>query len=292
MSPGAQAGWTRLESIDAALPQTQCTRCGFPDCRAYAEAIDTGLAGIDRCPPGGAEGVARLAALTGQPGGPLAPAHGTEGPRRLAVIVEAACIGCTRCIEACPVDCIVGAARQMHTVIESLCTGCELCLPACPVDCILLEDATPGLSGWAAWSPVQAAQAQRQEGAAVGLLLLQAVAVGLLLLQEVAVGLAGLAREAAAQQLLQQRGSPHQLLLQPCSLPLSLWQQLAGALRQFRYGRNFSMTWARWGRSVIAPRSLPCRMMVHRHWPARRSGAGIGGKRTCNALSARRSDPA
>ena len=160
MSPGAQAGSTRLEAIDAALPQTQCTRCGFPDCRAYAEAIDAGLAGIDRCPPGGAEGVARLAALTGQPGGPLAPAHGTEGPRRLAVIVEAACIGCTRCIEACPMDCIVGAARQMHTVIESLCTGCELCLPACPVDCILLEDATPGLSGWAAWSPVQAAQAQ------------------------------------------------------------------------------------------------------------------------------------
>ena len=157
---GAQEGSARLEAIDAALPQTQCTRCGFPDCRAYAEAIDTGAAGIDRCPPGGEEGVARLAALMDRRAGPIDPTHGTEGPRRLAVIVESACIGCTRCIEACPVDCIVGAARQMHTVIESLCTGCELCLPACPVDCIVLEDATPGLSGWAAWSPAQAAQAR------------------------------------------------------------------------------------------------------------------------------------
>ncbi|HSV69086.1 MAG TPA: RnfABCDGE type electron transport complex subunit B [Methylibium sp.] len=149
-----------VEAIDALLPQTQCTRCGYPDCLGYAEAIATGAADIDRCPPGGAEGIARLAALTGLAPRPLNPDCGHEGPRRLAVIDEAACIGCTRCIEACPVDCIVGAAKRMHSVIEPLCTGCELCLPACPVDCIALEDATPGQSGWAAWSPAQADEAR------------------------------------------------------------------------------------------------------------------------------------
>lgn len=153
-----------VDAIDALLPQTQCTRCGYPDCRGYAEAIAAGAADIDRCPPGGAEGIARLAALTGRPQRPLDPACGHEGPRRLAVIDEAACIGCTRCIEACPVDCIVGAAKRMHTVIEALCTGCELCLPACPVDCIALEDTTPGASGWAAWSAAQAAQARARYG--------------------------------------------------------------------------------------------------------------------------------
>jgi electron transport complex protein RnfB len=149
-------------AIDALLPQTQCTRCGYPDCRGYAEAIAAGTADIDRCPPGGAEGIARLAALAGRTPKPLDAACGSEGPRRLAVIDEAACIGCTRCIEACPVDCIVGAAKRMHTVIEPLCTGCELCLPACPVDCIALEDATPGASGWAAWSATQAEQARER----------------------------------------------------------------------------------------------------------------------------------
>jgi electron transport complex protein RnfB len=149
-------------AIDALLPQTQCTRCGYPDCRGYAEAIAAGTADIDRCPPGGAEGIARLAALTGRTPKPLDAACGSEGPRRLAVIDEAACIGCTRCIEACPVDCIVGAAKRMHTVIEPLCTGCELCLPACPVDCIALEDATPGASGWAAWSATQAERARER----------------------------------------------------------------------------------------------------------------------------------
>ncbi|HWH75519.1 MAG TPA: RnfABCDGE type electron transport complex subunit B [Methylibium sp.] len=158
MSAPARAA--SVDAIDAALPQTQCTRCGYPDCRSYAEAITDGRAGIDRCPPGGAEGIARLAALTGQAPSPLDASCGAEGPRRLAVIDEAACIGCTRCIEACPVDCIVGAAKRMHTVIEALCTGCELCLPACPVDCIALEDATPGRSGWAAWSAAQASEAR------------------------------------------------------------------------------------------------------------------------------------
>jgi Na+-translocating ferredoxin:NAD+ oxidoreductase subunit B len=148
------------ERLDAALPQTQCTRCGYPDCRAYAQAIADGGADINQCPPGGAEGVVRLAALTGRDVIALNPANGAEGPRKLVFIDEAWCIGCTLCIEACPVDCIVGAPKRMHTVIEDLCTGCELCLPACPVDCILVEEATPGRSGWQAWSPAQAEQAR------------------------------------------------------------------------------------------------------------------------------------
>jgi Na+-translocating ferredoxin:NAD+ oxidoreductase subunit B len=148
------------ERLDAALPQTQCTRCGYPDCRAYAQAIADGLAEINQCPPGGAEGVARLAAITGRDVIALNPANGAEGVRKVVFIDEAWCIGCTLCIEACPVDCIVGAPKRMHTVIEDLCTGCELCLPACPVDCILVEDATPGRSGWDAWSPALAEQAR------------------------------------------------------------------------------------------------------------------------------------
>ena len=147
------------DRIDAALPQTQCTRCGEPDCRRYAEAVAEGRAEINRCPPGGAEGIARLAALTGRPVLPLDPAHGVEGPRQLAVIDEAWCIGCTLCIAACPVDCIVGARKRMHTVIEPHCTGCELCVPVCPVDCISLvpaQTAAPQPTGWAAWSQAQA----------------------------------------------------------------------------------------------------------------------------------------
>jgi electron transport complex protein RnfB len=153
---------TLADRIDAALPQTQCTRCGEPDCRRYAEAIAEGRAPINRCPPGGAEGIVRLAALTGQAASPLDPGHGTEGPRTVAFVDEAWCIGCTLCIKACPVDCIVGAPRRMHTVIEALCTGCELCVPACPVDCIVLEPATPGASGWAAWSAEQAGEARER----------------------------------------------------------------------------------------------------------------------------------
>lgn len=146
--------------IDAALPQTQCTRCGYPDCAAYAAAIADGQAGINQCPPGGQEGIVRLAALTGRPVQALDPQCGVEGPLTVAVIDEAWCIGCTLCIKACPTDAIVGSNKLMHTVIEPACTGCELCIPVCPVDCISLEPVSDGLTGWAAWTPAQAEQAR------------------------------------------------------------------------------------------------------------------------------------
>nr|WP_316639271.1 electron transport complex subunit RsxB [uncultured Roseateles sp.] len=150
------------ETINQVLPQTQCTRCGYIDCQAYAEAVAAGEAQINQCPPGGNEGVQRLAALTGRPALPLNPANGLEGPRQLALIDEAWCIGCTLCIKACPVDCIVGAAKQMHVIVDEQCTGCELCIPACPVDCISLQPVTAGLSGWQAWGAEQATQAQHR----------------------------------------------------------------------------------------------------------------------------------
>jgi electron transport complex protein RnfB len=142
--------------LNAALPQTQCTRCGYPDCAAYASAMASGEAEINQCPPGGAEGIARLAQLTGRPVIPLNPVHGVEGPRAVAVIDENWCIGCTLCIKACPVDCILGASKQMHTVVEADCTGCELCVPACPVDCISMVPVTGERTGWAAWGEAQA----------------------------------------------------------------------------------------------------------------------------------------
>ena len=142
--------------ILAALPQTQCTRCGYPDCAAYADAIAQGDAEINQCPPGGAEGIRRLAAITGRSFLPLDPAHGVESPRAVAIIDEAWCIGCTLCIAACPTDAIMGSNKLMHTVIETYCTGCELCIPVCPVDCILLENVTAAATGWSAWLPGQA----------------------------------------------------------------------------------------------------------------------------------------
>lgn len=148
------------ERINALLPQTQCTRCGEPDCRRYAQAIAEGRAPINRCPPGGDEGVAALAALTGQNPLPLDPACGVPAERGVARIFEEWCIGCTLCIQACPVDAIVGAARQMHSVIEDACTGCELCIPVCPVDCIDLPSVTPGRVGWQAWDAALAAAAR------------------------------------------------------------------------------------------------------------------------------------
>ena len=150
-----------VELIDRALPQTQCTRCGYPDCQSYAQAIAQGEADINQCPPGGQEGVARLAQLTGLAAKPLNPDNGIEGPRTLAIIDEAWCIGCTLCIAACPTDAIVGANKRMHTVVEPYCTGCELCIPACPVDCISLEPIDINLSGWASW-PQELADLARQ----------------------------------------------------------------------------------------------------------------------------------
>ncbi|MBN8728827.1 MAG: RnfABCDGE type electron transport complex subunit B [Xanthomonadales bacterium] len=131
------------DRIDALLPQTQCTRCGYPTCRAYAEAIAEGSADIDRCPPGGADGVAALAGLLGRASKPLDPDCGSEAPPTVALIDEEVCIGCTKCIQACPVDAIVGAGKHMHTVIADECTGCGLCLPPCPVDCIALVPTAP-----------------------------------------------------------------------------------------------------------------------------------------------------
>jgi electron transport complex protein RnfB len=125
-----------IDQIDALLPQTQCTKCGYLGCRPYAEAIANGRAEIDQCPPGGAAGIAKLAALLGPAPKPLNPSYGTEQPRAAALIDENWCIGCTLCIQACPVDAIVGAPKRMHTVLLEHCTGCELCLPPCPVDCI------------------------------------------------------------------------------------------------------------------------------------------------------------
>jgi len=135
--------------IDALLPQTQCTRCGYPGCRPYAEAMANGEAQINQCPPGGAATIADLAALLSRDALPLNPANGFEGPLLVALIDEAACIGCAKCLPPCPVDAIIGARKQMHTVIAALCTGCELCVAPCPVDCISmvprrsLADAAP-----------------------------------------------------------------------------------------------------------------------------------------------------
>ena len=125
-------------AIDALLPQTQCTQCGYQGCRPYAHAIAAGEAGINQCPPGGDAVIAQLARLAGREILPLNPVNGEYRPPQVAVIDEDTCIGCTKCIQACPVDAIVGASKLMHTVIASWCTGCELCIPPCPVDCIAL----------------------------------------------------------------------------------------------------------------------------------------------------------
>ena len=128
-----------VAKIDAVLPQTQCTKCGYTGCKPYANAIAGGEAEINQCPPGGDEGIHKLAHLLNRPWKPLNPQNGVEKPLALAFIDEAVCIGCTLCIKACPVDAIVGAAKQMHTVLMAQCTGCDLCVAPCPVDCITME---------------------------------------------------------------------------------------------------------------------------------------------------------
>ncbi len=144
--------------IDALLPQTQCTRCGYQGCKPYAEAIAKGEADINQCPPGGAAGIVKLADLLKTLPKPLNPANGIEKPLELALIDESLCIGCTLCIQACPVDAIIGAAKQMHTVLNSWCTGCELCIAPCPVDCITMVKAEPERI----WSDADAALARRR----------------------------------------------------------------------------------------------------------------------------------
>jgi len=149
------------DRIDALLPQTQCTKCGYDGCRPYAEAIAADAASINQCPPGGTAGIEKLAALTGKPALTLNPANGAETLLRVAVIDEPRCIGCTLCIQACPVDAIVGAARRMHVVIDAWCTGCDLCVAPCPVDCIAMIDVAP----LRAWSDADAQAARMRHDA-------------------------------------------------------------------------------------------------------------------------------
>ena len=146
---------TFADCIEDALPQTQCTKCGYAGCRPYAEAIAAGAAQINQCPPGGAEGIRRLSLVTGHPVIPLNPVNGLERPRAVAFIDEALCIGCTLCIQACPVDAIAGAAKQMHAIVPALCTGCDLCVKPCPVDCIVMYPVTE-TTGWDAWTQADA----------------------------------------------------------------------------------------------------------------------------------------
>ena len=136
-------GKSLVGQIDAVLPQTQCTQCDFDGCKPYAEAIAAGEAEINQCPPGGQDGVNALAKLLGREALPLNEAHGVTKPRRIAVVDEKVCIGCTLCIQACPVDAFVGASKVMTQVIAEECTGCDLCLPVCPVDCIDMVESKP-----------------------------------------------------------------------------------------------------------------------------------------------------
>ena len=145
--------------IDALLPQTQCGRCGYGGCLPYAEAIAAGTAAINRCPPGGDQGIKQLAALLEREVLPLDPECGAETPRSVVRIEPEHCIGCTKCIQACPVDAIMGASKRMHTVIAELCTGCELCLPPCPVDCIVIEPLPAETPAWSK-ADAQAARAR------------------------------------------------------------------------------------------------------------------------------------
>ena len=157
MSPGVS-----IAAIDALLPQTQCTKCGYPSCLDYARGIAEGASDINRCPPGGMHSINALADLLGTPPQPLDPSCGQSDGWIYARITEAQCIGCTLCIAACPVDAIVGSGKLMHTIIQTECTGCELCLPPCPVDCITLAPCAPfdGPSPWPDLAPEKAERAR------------------------------------------------------------------------------------------------------------------------------------
>jgi len=137
-----------IEKIDSILPQTQCGQCGYPGCKPYATAIANGEADINQCPPGGDDGIHKLADLLGVDFKPLNEEHGVPKPKSVAIIDEKTCIGCTLCIQACPVDAILGSAKHMHTIIEKECTGCELCLPPCPVDCIEMVPIKETTENW------------------------------------------------------------------------------------------------------------------------------------------------
>jgi electron transport complex protein RnfB len=149
------------EAIDAWLPQTQCTRCGYPTCRAYAEAIASGIAGIEYCPPGGVATLRALAALLGRPFPLHDPGGVSVAARQRAEIDESRCIGCRKCIDACPVDAIVGARQLMHTVIGAECSGCALCLPPCPVDCITLTPVAPATQTDSPWPEYTVAETEQ-----------------------------------------------------------------------------------------------------------------------------------
>ena len=149
-----------VQKIDAILPQTQCGQCGFPGCKPYATAIAQGEADINQCPPGGDEGIHKLAELLGVDPKPLNAEHGVPKPKSVAIIDEELCIGCTLCIQACPVDAILGAAKHMHTIIEKECTGCELCIPPCPVDCIYMQVVEEDLETWKWKYPLYSIQRQ------------------------------------------------------------------------------------------------------------------------------------
>ena len=149
-----------VDKIDEILPQTQCGQCGFPGCKPYANAISKGEADINQCPPGGDDGVHKLADLLGVEYKPLNSDHGEPKPKSIAIIDESTCIGCTLCIQACPVDAILGAAKQMHTIIEKECTGCELCLPPCPVDCIDMVEIPETTDNWKWKYPVHSIKQQ------------------------------------------------------------------------------------------------------------------------------------
>lgn len=150
------------DRLDAVLPQTQCGQCGFPGCRPYAEAMARGEADFNRCPPGGQAGIEALAAVLGVEPKPLDPENGVEQAAMIAIVDETVCIGCTLCLQACPVDAILGSAKHMHTVISQECTGCGLCVAPCPVDCITLQPVPATLATWKWPSPLISANAQQE----------------------------------------------------------------------------------------------------------------------------------